>query len=81
MMICKIVCSWARVVSSHTWIRRAAGYEEYLAVLADPEDEEHGNMLQWRGPFDPEAFEPVQVNQGLGKKSRARKMATSSSPR
>jgi Plasmid pRiA4b ORF-3-like protein len=57
----------------------AAGYEEYLEVLADPDNEEHGNMLQWRGPFDPEAFEPVQVNQGLGKKFRSRKMAKSSS--
>jgi hypothetical protein len=54
------------------------GYEEYLAVLADPESEEHGNMLQWRGPFDPEAFAPAQVNQGLGKKFRSRKIPNSS---
>jgi hypothetical protein len=32
------------------------GYEEYLVVLADPEHEEHTNMLRWRGPFDPETF-------------------------
>ena len=55
------------------------GYEEYLAVLADPEHEEHGNMLQWRGQFDPESFAPDQVNQGLRKKFRSRKMAKSSS--
>jgi hypothetical protein len=55
------------------------GYEEYLAVLADPEHEEHGNMLKWRGPFDPETFAPAQVNQGLRKKFRSRKMAKSSS--
>jgi hypothetical protein len=55
------------------------GYEEYLAVLADPEHEEHGNTLQWRGPFDPETFAPAQVNQGLRKKFRSRKMAKSSS--
>lgn len=55
------------------------GYEEYLAVLADPEHEEHGNMLQWRGPFDPESFAPDQVNQRLRKKLRSRKMAKSSS--
>jgi hypothetical protein len=54
------------------------GYEEYLAVLADPESEEHGNMLQWRGPFDPEAFAPAQVNQGLGNKFRSRKIPNSS---
>ncbi len=39
------------------------GYEEYLTVLADPEHEEHEIMLQWRGPFDPETFSTVQVNQ------------------
>jgi hypothetical protein len=50
------------------------GYEEYLAVLADPEHEEHDTMLQWRGPFDPETFSPDQVNQGLRKKFRSRKM-------
>jgi hypothetical protein len=55
------------------------GYEEYLAVLADPEHEEHGNMLQWRGPFHPESFAPDQVNQRLRKKFRSRKMAKSSS--
>ena len=55
------------------------GYEEYLAVLADPEHEEHGNMLQWRGQFDPESFAPDQANQGLRKKFRSRKMAKSPS--
>jgi hypothetical protein len=55
------------------------GYQEYLAVLADPEHEEHGNMLQWRGPFDPESFAPDQLNQRLRKKFRSRKMAKSSS--
>jgi hypothetical protein len=56
-----------------------AGYEEYLAVLADPENEEHGNTLRWRGPFNPEVFEPVQVNQDLRNKFRSRKLAKSSS--
>jgi len=55
------------------------GYEEYLAVLADPEHEEHDNMLQWRGPFDPETFSPAQVNQGLRKKFRSRKLVKASS--
>ena len=56
------------------------GYEEYLAVLADPEHEEHDNMLQWRGPFDPETFSPAQVNQGLRKKFRSRKLAKVATP-
>jgi hypothetical protein len=56
-----------------------SGYEEYLAVLAEPEHEEHENMLQWRGPFDPEAFAQAQVNHELRKKFRSRKVAKSSS--
>ena len=56
------------------------GYEEYLAALADPEHEEHENMLQWRGPFDPETFSPVQVNPGLQKKFRSRKLAKAAKP-
>jgi hypothetical protein len=56
-----------------------SGYEEYLAVLAEPEHEEHENMLQWRGSFDPEAFAQAQVNHELRKKFRSRKVAKSSS--
>ncbi len=56
------------------------GYEEYLEVLADPEHEEHENMLQWRGPFDPEAFSPDHVNARLRKKFRSRKPAKASTP-
>ena len=56
------------------------GYEEYLTVLADTEHEEHENMLQWRGPFDPETFSPAQVNQGLQKKFRSRKAGEISEP-
>jgi hypothetical protein len=55
-----------------------SGYEEYLEVLADPEHEEHENMLQWRGPFNPETFSSAQVNQGLQKKFRPRKSAGAS---
>ena len=32
------------------------GYAEYLEALADPKHEQHHDMLQWRGPFDPEQF-------------------------
>jgi len=56
------------------------GYEEYLAVLADAEHEEHENMLQWRGPFDPEIFSPAQVNQGLQKRFRSRQVAKTANP-
>jgi hypothetical protein len=49
-------------------------------VLTAPEHEEHANMLQWRGPFDPETFSAAQVNQGLQKKFRSRKLAKASTP-
>ena len=32
------------------------GYEEYLAAIRDPQHEQHQDMLEWRGAFDPEAF-------------------------
>ena len=33
------------------------GYGDYLTAIADPQHEEHEEMLEWRGPFDPEAFD------------------------
>ena len=56
------------------------GYEEYLAALADPDHEEHEDMLRWRGPFDPETFSTAQVNQGLQKKFRSRKLTKVANP-
>jgi len=32
------------------------GYLEYLQALADPSHEEHQQMLDWNGPFNPRAF-------------------------
>lgn len=60
----------------------SSGYEDYLEAMADPEHEEHESMLQWRGPFDPEAFSITAVNQQLQKQFRSvrRKAATQASP-
>jgi len=33
------------------------GYQEYLEAMADPKHEEHESWMEWRGPFDPEAFD------------------------
>ena len=46
------------------------GYEQLRAVLADPGDEEHDEMLTWlgldhAGEFDPAAFDIDAVNRGL----------------
>ncbi|MDQ2841763.1 MAG: plasmid pRiA4b ORF-3 family protein [Acidobacteriota bacterium] len=41
------------------------GYERYLEALFDPTHEEHRNMLEWRGRFDPEYFPITSVNRKL----------------
>lgn len=33
------------------------GYPEYLAAIADPKHEQHKELLEWGGPFDPEVFD------------------------
>ena len=43
------------------------GYEEYLAAMADPRHEQHEELLAWRGPFDPEAFDATQATDALRK--------------
>jgi hypothetical protein len=48
--------------------RRIRRYEDYLEAMADPEHEEHENMMQWRGPFDPETFSVEKTNKQLEKK-------------
>jgi Plasmid pRiA4b ORF-3-like protein len=47
------------------------GYEELKATLADPDAEEHDDMLEWLGlssgdDFDPREFSAEAVNRGLG---------------
>ena len=44
------------------------GYEELLAVLNDPEHEEHEHYSEWAGKgFDPEKFDLKKTNRLLGK--------------
>lgn len=57
------------------------GYLEYLEAIGDPSHEEHENMLDWRGPFDAEAFSATTVNQILKKKFRVRKPTAKSGAR
>jgi hypothetical protein len=45
----------------------AGGYAAYLAALADPDHEEHQNMLAWRGTFDPDAFSIEAINASLNR--------------
>jgi hypothetical protein len=48
------------------------GYAEYLVAIADPQHEEHEAMLEWRGPFDPEAFDAKQATRAMTKTKRQR---------
>jgi hypothetical protein len=40
-------------------------YQDYLEALADPKGERHEELLEWRGPFDPERFDLDVVNRAL----------------
>jgi hypothetical protein len=48
----------------------SGGYADYLEALADPDHEEHENVMAWRGPFDPETFSIEKVNRELERKFR-----------
>jgi hypothetical protein len=42
------------------------GYEDFLEAIRDPKHKEHEEMLEWiGGGFDPEAFDPKEVNKFL----------------
>jgi hypothetical protein len=41
------------------------GYQEFLEAMADPGHERHEEFLGWRGPFNPEAFDPVKATKKM----------------
>lgn len=43
------------------------GYGDYLAAIADSENEQHEELLEWRGPFDPEAFDAKKATKAMRK--------------
>ena len=43
------------------------GYAEYLAAIADPRHERHTELLEWQGPFDPEAFDAQEATKAMRK--------------
>ena len=43
------------------------GYADYLAAIADPSHEEHEELLEWRGPFDPDTFDAKQATKVMRK--------------
>lgn len=49
------------------------GYQEFLAALADPDDPQHDEYLEWiGGEFDAETFDPGEVNARLHHAKRGR---------
>jgi hypothetical protein len=48
------------------------GYETFLEALRDPKHADHETYTEWYdGPFDPEHFDPGEVNQKLGMRIRS----------
>jgi hypothetical protein len=44
------------------------GYDDFLEAIKNPEHEEHDSYLEWvGGEFDPEAFDPDEINRRLHK--------------
>jgi len=49
------------------------GYEQFLEAIANPDDEEHDDLLQWAGgEFDPEAFDVERTDAALGRGGKGR---------
>lgn len=46
------------------------GYAGILAAIADPKHERHDEILQWRGPFDPEVFDAKKATKEMTKARR-----------
>lgn len=38
------------------------GYDQILEALADSDDEEHDDLLDWLGDYDPELFDAEEIN-------------------
>ncbi|MFM7150309.1 MAG: plasmid pRiA4b ORF-3 family protein [Gemmataceae bacterium] len=43
------------------------GYADYLAIMANPKHRDYKEMLEWNGPFDPEAFDVKKATTAMRK--------------
>ena len=41
------------------------GYYDLVAALADPTRERHEELLEWNGPFDPDAFDAPEATKAM----------------
>ena len=57
------------------------GYAHYLEAIADPDHEEHADMIEWRGPgFDPSAVDEAAIQKALSKLANRRKRKAKVTP-
>ncbi len=50
------------------------GYGHYLEAIADPDHEDHDDMLDWRGPgFDPNTVDETAIRKALAKLAKPRR--------
>jgi hypothetical protein len=43
------------------------GFQDFLDAIADPDHEQHEEMLHWSGPYNPEAFNPTTATRRMRK--------------
>jgi len=41
------------------------GYVDYCEAMSDPKHKEHDDWMAWRGPYDPEALDPVKMTKNM----------------
>jgi len=64
----RIVCTAGENACPPEDVGGEGGYASFLEAIADPQHEEHQEMLDWIGyPFDPRAFDLNTVNQRLAR--------------
>ncbi len=51
------------------------GYNEYLEIIGDPSHEQHEEMLEWMGKFDPERFDSKKASRKMQRGMVKRKKA------
>ena len=50
------------------------GYAHFLEAIADPDHEDHDDMLEWHGPgFDPMAVDEAAIQKGLAELAKPRR--------
>lgn len=43
------------------------GFADYVEAITNPDHEDHQQLMEWNGPFDPAAFDPKQATRAMRK--------------